>query len=177
MNSPACCCRYLVQEARRLGLEVIDRCNLTVLLEPGQEDLVSFLAQHQVRVFAMSPSCPLLPRACSREVGTSCKHGLPPALLSPWLQDSGQARLQPACQWCCRTSSWCKLGPKLLVKCAARDKHVSLHLGVHARSTGPVCCAHTALASAPLLVKIPCQQGASVGLYVGQDQDLAALPP
>eukprot|EP00891_Asterochloris_glomerata_P004575 jgi/Astpho2/4575/e_gw1.00067.422.1_t len=47
--------RYLVQEARRLGLEVIDRCNLTVLLEPGQEDLVSFLAQHQVRIVASLP--------------------------------------------------------------------------------------------------------------------------
>ncbi|KAK9811493.1 hypothetical protein WJX72_004775 [[Myrmecia] bisecta] len=47
--------RYLVQEARRLGLEVIDRCNLTVLLEPDQEDLVNFLAAHQVRVVASLP--------------------------------------------------------------------------------------------------------------------------
>lgn len=47
--------RYLVREARRLGVEVIDRCNLTVLLEPGQEDLVSFLAEHQVRVVASMP--------------------------------------------------------------------------------------------------------------------------
>ena len=42
------CCRYLVTEAKALGLEVIDRCNLTVLQEPGQEDLVDFLAQHRV---------------------------------------------------------------------------------------------------------------------------------
>ena len=41
--------RFLVREARALGLEVIDRCNLTVLLEPGQEDLVEFLASHQAR--------------------------------------------------------------------------------------------------------------------------------
>ena len=41
--------RFLVREARALGLEVIDRCNLTVLLEPGQEDLVEFLAANQVR--------------------------------------------------------------------------------------------------------------------------------
>lgn len=40
--------RYLVREARALGLEVIDRCNLTVLLEPGQEDLVQFLASNKV---------------------------------------------------------------------------------------------------------------------------------
>ena len=37
-----------MREARALGLEVIDRCNLTVLLEPGQADLVDFLAAHQV---------------------------------------------------------------------------------------------------------------------------------
>lgn len=41
--------RYLVREARALDLEVIDRCNLTVLQEPGQEDLPKFLAAHQAR--------------------------------------------------------------------------------------------------------------------------------
>ncbi|EFN56641.1 hypothetical protein CHLNCDRAFT_57533 [Chlorella variabilis] len=46
---------YLVREARRLGHEVIDRCNLTVLLEPGQEDLAAFLADHSVRVVASLP--------------------------------------------------------------------------------------------------------------------------
>ncbi len=40
--------RYLVTEARKLGVEIIDRCNLTVLQEPGQEDLVDFLAENQV---------------------------------------------------------------------------------------------------------------------------------
>ena len=99
MSAPACCCRYLVQEARRLGLEVIDRCNLTVLLEPGQEDLVSFLAQHQVSAVATGSSCPLLVHACSWEVCRSCKRGLPPARLSPWLQDSRQGGLQPAWRW------------------------------------------------------------------------------
>ena len=47
--------KYLVKEARRRGLEVIDRCNLTVLLEPGQEELADFLAEHQVRVVASLP--------------------------------------------------------------------------------------------------------------------------
>ncbi|KAL4429197.1 hypothetical protein ABPG77_010176 [Micractinium sp. CCAP 211/92] len=47
--------RYLVQEGRRLGVEVIDRCNLTVLLEPGQEGLAQFLADHRVRVVASLP--------------------------------------------------------------------------------------------------------------------------
>jgi len=30
-------------------VEIIDRCNLTVLQEPGQEDLAEFLAEHKVR--------------------------------------------------------------------------------------------------------------------------------
>ncbi|KAF8065759.1 hypothetical protein HT031_002819 [Scenedesmus sp. PABB004] len=50
--------RYLVSEARALlgsSLEIIDRCNLTVLCEPGQEDLPAFLAQHRVRVVASLP--------------------------------------------------------------------------------------------------------------------------
>ncbi|EFJ49515.1 hypothetical protein VOLCADRAFT_89786 [Volvox carteri f. nagariensis] len=41
--------RYLVSQAAPLGVEIIDRCNLTVLLEPGQEDLADFLAAHKAR--------------------------------------------------------------------------------------------------------------------------------
>ena len=33
----------------------MDRCNLAVLDEPGQEDLVSFLAEHKVHVVASMP--------------------------------------------------------------------------------------------------------------------------
>jgi len=47
--------RALVEGARARGREVIDRCNLTVLLEPGQEDLVGFLAANRVRVVASLP--------------------------------------------------------------------------------------------------------------------------
>ncbi len=47
--------RLLVKEALGLGREVIDRCNLTVLLEPGQEDLSEFLADHEVRIVASLP--------------------------------------------------------------------------------------------------------------------------
>ncbi|KAG2483233.1 hypothetical protein HYH03_017890 [Edaphochlamys debaryana] len=47
--------RYLVEQASPLGVEIIDRCNLTVLLEPGQEDTVAFLAKHKVRVLASLP--------------------------------------------------------------------------------------------------------------------------
>lgn len=49
--------RYLVSMARALcpDLEIIDRCNLTVLQEPGQEDLVDFLTTHRVRVVASLP--------------------------------------------------------------------------------------------------------------------------
>ena len=47
--------RYLVRSARALGVEVIDRCNLTILFEPGQQDLAAFLADNQVVVTASLP--------------------------------------------------------------------------------------------------------------------------
>ena len=47
--------RYLVAEARAQGVRVVDRCNLTVLEEPGQEDLAEFLAAQQVEVVASLP--------------------------------------------------------------------------------------------------------------------------
>ena len=34
--------------AMRLGVRVIERCNLTILSEPGQEDLAAFLAAEVV---------------------------------------------------------------------------------------------------------------------------------
>ena len=47
--------RYLVTEARARGVRVIDRCNLTIMEEPGQEDLGEFLAAHGVDVVASMP--------------------------------------------------------------------------------------------------------------------------
>lgn len=47
--------RYLVAEARAGGVHVIDRCNLTILFEPGQDDLAEFLAEHRVEVVASLP--------------------------------------------------------------------------------------------------------------------------
>lgn len=47
--------RYLVREARKLGCEVIDRCNITILCEPGYEDLAQFLADQKVKVVASLP--------------------------------------------------------------------------------------------------------------------------
>jgi radical SAM/Cys-rich protein len=47
--------RPLVARARALGVKVIDRCNLTILEEPGQEDLAGFLAGCQVEVVASLP--------------------------------------------------------------------------------------------------------------------------
>jgi radical SAM/Cys-rich protein len=49
------CFRMLVSRARYLGRRVIDRCNLTVLLEPGHEDLPAFLAAHGVEIVASLP--------------------------------------------------------------------------------------------------------------------------
>jgi radical SAM/Cys-rich protein len=47
--------RWLVAEARRLGRHVIDRCNLTILLAPGHDDLPAFLAEQRVEVVASLP--------------------------------------------------------------------------------------------------------------------------
>jgi radical SAM/Cys-rich protein len=47
--------RPLVERARALGVHVMDRCNLTILEEPGQEDLAEFLAAHRVEVIASLP--------------------------------------------------------------------------------------------------------------------------
>jgi radical SAM/Cys-rich protein len=47
--------RKLVREARKLGAQVMDRCNLTILEQPGQEDLAEFLAHHAVEVVASMP--------------------------------------------------------------------------------------------------------------------------
>lgn len=49
--------RFLVKMAREIrpDLKIIDRCNLTVLQEPGQEDLVAFLKQQNVHIIASLP--------------------------------------------------------------------------------------------------------------------------
>jgi radical SAM/Cys-rich protein len=47
--------RYLVTAARALGVKVIDRCNLTILEEPGQAGLAVFLADNGVAVTASLP--------------------------------------------------------------------------------------------------------------------------
>lgn len=47
--------RWFVAEVRRLNRQVIDRCNLTILLTSGNEDLSEFLAAQQVEIIASLP--------------------------------------------------------------------------------------------------------------------------
>lgn len=47
--------RWLVETARRQGLHVIDRCNPTILVEPGYEWVAEFLAGQQVEIIASLP--------------------------------------------------------------------------------------------------------------------------
>ena len=47
--------RWLVEESRARKKHVIDRCNLTILLEPGFEDLDAFLAARRVEIIASLP--------------------------------------------------------------------------------------------------------------------------
>ena len=49
--------RYLVERVKSLtpARHVMDRCNLTILLEPGFEDYAQFLAEHEVEIVASMP--------------------------------------------------------------------------------------------------------------------------
>lgn len=47
--------RRLVEAARALDLHIIDRCNLSILMEDGQEDLAEFLSENKVEVVASLP--------------------------------------------------------------------------------------------------------------------------
>ncbi|VAW66818.1 FIG01149864: hypothetical protein [hydrothermal vent metagenome] len=47
--------RHLVKEARQLNVQVIDRCNLTILNEEKQRGLASFLARNSVEIVASLP--------------------------------------------------------------------------------------------------------------------------
>ncbi len=47
--------KYLVVEATKRNVHVIDRCNLTVLFEAGQEGLAKFLADNNVEIVASMP--------------------------------------------------------------------------------------------------------------------------
>jgi radical SAM/Cys-rich protein len=49
--------KYLVERLKALAppRHIIDRCNLTILLEPGYEDYAGFLARHEVEIIASMP--------------------------------------------------------------------------------------------------------------------------
>ncbi len=59
--------RFLVDEAAKLGRRIIDRCNLTVLMLPAQDDLLLYLAERKVEVTASLPSF--------RQAGTDAQRG------------------------------------------------------------------------------------------------------
>lgn len=49
--------KYLIERLKKLtpSRHVIDRCNLTILLEPGYDAYASFLAQHRIEIIASMP--------------------------------------------------------------------------------------------------------------------------
>ena len=75
--------RTLVARARHQGVRIIDRCNLTILTEPGQEDLAAFLAEHRWRLPLPCPaiwrktSTSSAARACSSPVWPACGNSMP----------------------------------------------------------------------------------------------------
>jgi radical SAM/Cys-rich protein len=62
--------RRLVSAARAAGVKVIDRCNLTVLLEPGQQGTAEFLAENKVEIVASLPC--YLEENVDRQRGEGC---------------------------------------------------------------------------------------------------------
>ncbi|VAW93183.1 Radical SAM domain protein [hydrothermal vent metagenome] len=47
--------KYLVTESRKLGIHIIDRCNLSILLESEQQELAQFLTDNNVEIIASLP--------------------------------------------------------------------------------------------------------------------------
>ncbi len=47
--------KRLVRELHQREIHVLDRCNLTILLEPGYEDYAAFMAEHRVEIVASLP--------------------------------------------------------------------------------------------------------------------------
>jgi len=60
--------RSIVEEACHLGVQVMDRCNLTILEEPGYQDLPEFLAGYGVKIVASMP--------CYLEENVNAQRGL-----------------------------------------------------------------------------------------------------
>jgi radical SAM/Cys-rich protein len=65
--------RDLVEGAVRLGRQVIDRCNLSVLLLPSQTDLAAFLARNRVEIVASLPSVAITQTDAQRGTGAFAK--------------------------------------------------------------------------------------------------------
>lgn len=64
---------YLVQEAKALGMHVMDRCNLTILTVPRFRHLPAFFAAHGVEVVASLPHYRELQTDAQRGKGTYAK--------------------------------------------------------------------------------------------------------
>tara|TARA_B100000927_G_scaffold209923_1_gene170684 strand:- start:356 stop:1303 length:948 start_codon:yes stop_codon:yes gene_type:complete len=47
--------KYFVRELKKMGCHVIDRCNLTILLEKDQHGLAEFLSKNEVEIIASLP--------------------------------------------------------------------------------------------------------------------------
>ncbi len=59
--------RWLVEQCRKLGRHVIDRCNLTIIETPSHADLPEFFARHEVEVVCSLPHY--------RQLGTDAQRG------------------------------------------------------------------------------------------------------
>ena len=156
--------RRLVIAARSRGLRVIDRCNLTILEEPGHEDLAEFLAAHGVEVVASLP-CYLeenVDRQRGKGVFDASIHGLQ-AAERPGLRSAGHrprsstwstTRRAPACRR--RRRRWKRdykqhLGERYGIvfnQSVHAGQHADPALRQHAGLQGPVQRLHATLREA-----------------------------
>ncbi len=94
--------KYLVERLKALTppRHIIDRCNLTILLEPGYEDYADFLARHRIEIIASMPC--YSPENVNAQRGERCfrrQHqgitDLKLVRLWPRTAPSSSSRLQP----------------------------------------------------------------------------------
>lgn len=86
--------RYLVESARALGLRVINRCNLTVLFEPGMQWLPRFFAENNVHIVSSLPCYSAANVDAQRGVGVFGKSIKALRLLNGWGYGGGNDELR-----------------------------------------------------------------------------------
>jgi radical SAM/Cys-rich protein len=60
--------KYMIKKLREKNINVIDRCNLTILEEKGMSRMIDFLAEHEVEIVASLP--------CYKDINVDAQRGI-----------------------------------------------------------------------------------------------------